>query len=289
MTDDAPQPKLPRVLLTSFPESYVLSARPANASAIVADAHRQTGFILGEELAIFERALTLQLRIVEENAKVRGARGAGMFTLWARTFAHLADACQLMSQGSYVSCAPLARMALESIAAQKSLVRDGFAEYEGWFAQAVSQDKTNAAILIEKGNYKAASVFAKDERLGTLYRLLMELSMPHFGSSLLLAAAETSLQKAPLTFADGAFHLGWAELVTSWLLLLAGEQIGVARESGVFVISDGLAADCDSTLRVTRGALANRRRCHVEAEGGRFVFHSFRRAASGQPKRVVLG
>ena len=46
-----------------------------------------------------------------------------------------------MSRGSYVSCAPLARFALEAIAVQRSLAAGEFAEYEEWFAGAVSQDK----------------------------------------------------------------------------------------------------------------------------------------------------
>lgn len=289
MTDEAASPKPPRVILTSFPDSYALPARPGNASAAVLDAHRQTGFLLGEEMATFEREMNVQLRIVATNAKVRGARAAAMFTLWARVFPHLADACVLMSQGSYVSCAPLARFALEAIAVQRSLIAGDFAEYEGWFAGAVSQDKSNAALVIDPGRYKAASVLIADEQLGVLYRLLTELSMPHFGSSLLLAAPETSLQKAPLAFADGAFHLGWAELVTGWLLLLAGEQVGVVRQCGVFSVSEALAGEVDAVQRDIRTALANRRRCYVEDAGGRFVFHNFRRAPSGQPKRVALG
>jgi hypothetical protein len=240
-------------------------------------------------MATFERAMNAQLRIVAENAKVRGARAAAMFTLWARAFSHLADACQLMAQGSYVSCGPLARFALEAIAVQRSLVGGEFSEYEEWFADAVSQDKSNAALVIDRGNAKAPSVLIADERLGLLYRLLTELSMPHFGSSLLLAAPEASLQKAPLAFADGAFHLGWAELVTGWLLLLAGEQLKVVRECGVFEVSEASAGKADAIQRDVQSALANRRRCYVEDAGGRFVFHNFRRAASGQPKRVALG
>jgi hypothetical protein len=286
---DASSPKPPRVLLTSFPDSYALPARPGNASAAVLDAHRQTGFLLSEEMATFERAMSLQLRIIAENAKVRGASAAAMFTLWSRTFSHLGDACELMSRGSYVSCGPLARFGLEAIAVQRSLAAGEFAEYEEWFAGAVSQDKTNAALVIDRGNYKAASVLIADERLGLLYRLLTELSMPHFGSSLLLAAPETSLQKAPLAFAVGAFHLGWAELVTGWLLLLAGEQVDVVRECGVFSFSESLASEVEAMQRGIRDALANRRRCYAEDMGGRFVFHNFRRAASGQPKRVALG
>lgn len=281
--------KPPRVLLTSFPESYALPSKPAKAPAAVLDTHRQTTFLLGEELAMFERAMNAQLRVVAENAKVRGARAAAMFTLWARVFSHLVDGCELMMRASYVSCAPLCRFALETIAAEKSLAAGEFAEYEEWFAEAVSQDKTNAAIMIDPGKYKAASMLIADERLGILYRLLSDLSMPHFGPSLLLAAPEVSLQKAPLAFADGAFHLGWAELVTGWLLLLAGEQLTVARDCGVFSLSGALTTEAAAVLRDIAAALGNKRRCYAEDAGGRFVLHNWRRAASGQPKRVALG
>ena len=253
------------------------------------DTHRQTGFLLRDEMATFERAMNLQLRIVAENAKMSGPSSAATFTLWSRLFGHLADICEVMSRGSYASCMPLARMAVETIAIEKALVRDGFGFYEEWFAHAVSQDKANAALVIDRGNAKAASVLIADERLGLLYRLLMELSMPHFGSSLLLAAPDTSLQKAPLAFADGAFHLGWAELVTGWLLLLAGEQLGVVRDADIFSLSESLVGEVESVQRDVQTALGNGRRCYVEDAGGRFVFHNFRRAASGQPKRVALG
>jgi hypothetical protein len=283
-----PPLKPPRVVLSSFPERYSLPARPT-ASAAVQDSHRQTGFLLGQELATFESAMNLQLRIVAENAKARGSHAAAMLTLGSRVFSHLADACTLMSYGSYASCTTLLRTALDVIAVERSLIAGGFADYEEWFAYALSQDRSNAALIIDTGRYKAASVLVADERLGTLYRLLMDLSMPHFGSALLLTAPEASLQKIAPAFADGAFHLGWAELITGWLLLLAGEQLAVAIESGVFTLSETLASDCEAIQRDIRTALGNGRRCHVEESDGRFLFRNFRRATSGQPKRVALG
>jgi hypothetical protein len=286
VAETTPPSKPPRVLLTSFRESYSLPAKPANASAAVQDAFRQTLFLLGEEMATFERAMSLQLRIVAENAKAKGVAAAATFTLWSRAFTHLADCCDLMTRGSYASCATLLRMALETIAIEKALARDGPGYYEEWFADAVSVDKESAALVIERGMSKAATVLAEDERLGAAYRVLMEISMPQFGSSLLLAAPETSLQKAPLAFADGAFHLGWAELVTGWLLLLAGEQLAAAR--GLLPVSYGLAAEIEATERSISAALGNGKRCRVEIAGGMFVFQNFRRAASGQPKRVAL-
>ena len=79
---DFPPLKPPRVVLGSFPERYSLPARPT-ASAAVQDAHRQTGFVLGQELATFESAMNLQLRIVAENSKAR-ARAPPRCSRWAR-------------------------------------------------------------------------------------------------------------------------------------------------------------------------------------------------------------
>lgn len=284
-----PAPRLPRAILASFPKEYSLPAKPSRAGAQVLDAHRQSGFLLGDDLALFERAMDLQLSLVAANAKVRGVRAAAMFSLWSRTFTSLADACTLMSQGSYASCPPLARVALDAIAVQRSLIANGFDDYEQWYHHAVSQDREHTAVRIDTGNYKAASVLVSDERLGALYRLLMDLSLPHFGSTLFLAAPETSLQKVPVAFADNSFHLGLAQLITGWLLLLAGEQLTTALASGAFDASDELRAANDAIQHDIAKALDDTRRCYVERSGEQWLIHNFRRGPAGQPKRIVLG
>lgn len=281
--------KLPRVVLASFPQEYRLPAKPSSASSQVMDAHRQTGFLLADDLAAFERLMNAQLRIVAANSKAKGAPAAALYTLWSRTFSHLADACTLMAGGSYASCPPLVRTALDSLAVQQSLIADGFAEYEEWLADAISQDKEHQAIAFDMGRYKAASALVANERLGTLYRLLMDLSVPNFGSSALLSAPESGLQKLSPAFADNAFHLGWAELVTGWLVLLANEQLQTVAASRVMTTDDATASEIEACGRAARDALAKRNRCYVELLGGRFVFMNFRRSPAGQPKRISLG
>lgn len=286
---DPPVRKPPRFVLTSFPERYQLPVRPPNASAQVVDAHRQTGFLLGDDLAVFDRAMNLQLQVVTANAKAKGAPALALFSFWSRAFAFLADACTLMASGSYGSCAPLLRSALDCIAAQQSFIEDGFVEYEKWHANAVSQEKTRAATVIDIERFRAAGVLIENPELGLLYRLLSDLSMPHVGGTLFLTAPETSLQKLPVGFADSSFHLAWAELVTGWLLTLAGLQLKVASGSGVVTLNAALASDCEAVQRDVREVVASSRRCHVEDADGRFVFHNFRRSPTGQPKRVILG
>jgi hypothetical protein len=286
---EVPGRKPPRILVAGVPERYSLPARPSAAPITARDAHRQATFLLGAELATFESALNVLLRVVAANPRLKGPPAAALLTLGSRTFAHLADACTLMASGSYASCPPLLRAALDCLAAQRSMVEDGFESYGEWLGAAVHQDRGQNALGIDPGHFRAASVLIEDKDLGSLYRLLSDLTMPHVGATLFMVAPETSLQKAPVSFGESAFHLGWAELITGWLLRLAGLQIEIATTSGVFALDKTLTMDAESVQREIGGALDNTRRCHVEVTDGRYFFRNFRRTPSGQPKRIILG
>jgi len=278
-----------RIALAAFPERYDLPSRPAGAPATVQDAHRQTHFLLSQELALLEQAMNLQIDIVAANAKNRTPEAAALLGYWSRVFSYLADACALMSRASYASCPPLLRAACDCIAAQRSLVADQFAGYHDWLPVALGQDRQHAAMTIEMGRFRAGSVLAQDERLGAIYRFLTDLSMPHFGATALQTAPDSNLQNLRLAFADCAFHLGWAELVLGWLLTLADAQLETATGSGIFSISDDARAACEGLGRDLRAAAGNPRRCHAdELPDGRRLLHNFRRAASGAPRRVAI-
>lgn len=287
MTDDRPRPKL-RFRLEAFPERYALPPRPTSAPAAVHDAHRQTNFLLPSDLFLFERVMNVQLQIVAANARVRSPRAAGLFTMWSRAFSYIADACALTVQASYSSATPLLRAALDCIAVQRSLIADGFAEYEEWYAGAVSQAKERAATVYDIGRFRAASALADDERLGMLYRLLSDLALPHFGASTLVVAPDTNHQKIAAGFADNTFHLGWAELLTGWLNELAAAQVQTVIETDVFSLTATLRADAEAAVRDVAAPAEGARRCYVEQADGHFVFYNFRRTATGQPRRVIL-
>lgn len=287
----AREPSRPRLrpALVSFPREYSLPGRPAAASPAVQDAYRQTQFLLAQDLALFERAMNLQLAIVAASAKTREPIAAALLALWSRTFAYLAGACSLAGGGSYAACPPLLRTACDCIAAQRSLLATGAADFLEWLPEAVRQDPTHAALAVERGRFRAGSVLAEDERLGATYRLLTDLSMPHFGTTALQVAPDSSLQKLALTFADCTFHLGWAELVFGWLLVLAAGQMETAVASGAFAVEDEARREQERLSAEIGAALANPRRCRVEEiEGGRYLFHNFRRRSSGVPRRLVL-
>ncbi len=286
MTEEKPRPRI-KVALTAFPERYIAPSKPSTASPAVQDAYRQTGFLLGDDLLLFERAMNLQLAIVAANRKARTPAAGAMLSFWSRTFSHLADVCTLVSLGSYSSCAPLLRSALDCIAVQRGLVRDGFGEYEEWLEGAISQAKAQNALAFDLGRYRAASVLAEDERLGPLYRLLTDLSMPHFGATAFQIGSDSNLQKLSLSFGDSAFHLGWAELIMGWLLVLCEAQLQTVVAAGP-IVTEGLSADIDDLAHDTKSAIESDRRCYVEEVEGRFLFHNFRRKPGGVPRRLIL-
>jgi hypothetical protein len=273
--------------LAAFPSAYTLPGRPPEAAAL--DAHKQTHFLLADDLEAFEQAMGLQLTMVSDNKKVGSASTAALLSLWSRTFSYLADVCVSACKASYVSCPPLLRAALDCIAVQRGLVAEGFADYQEWSENAVSVVKEQQALSFDLGRYRAGSVLAEDEPLGTVYRLLTDLTMPHFGATVLQVAPEAGLERMPIGFADQTFHLGWAELTLGWLLLLADAQLQtlMTAEDAISVSEVG-REQVEDVRRKISSIQSNSRRCHVEATDGRFVFHNFRRTASGQPRRVML-
>lgn len=273
--------------LSGFPERYTTPPRPSKGTPAVLDAHRQTQFLLSDDLIVFERAMNLQLEIVGSNQKQRTPPAAAMLAYWSRTFSHLATACASACTGSYVSVPPLLRTACECIATQRSLTAAGFTEWEEWAANAVSQSKERNALAMDAGRFRAPDP-AADEAVGDLYHVLDALSAPHSGATLLQAAVDTNLQRAPISFAEGTFHLGWAEASLGWLVGLAGAQLETVAASGVFSLSDAQEDGVRRTAAELKDLLSKSRRCYVEQVDGGLLFHNYRRTATGQPKRVML-
>jgi hypothetical protein len=286
MADEKPRSKL-RTVLAPIPDRWSLPSRPSAAPPAVQDSYRQTQFLLDGDLALLEQLMNLQLEIVRQNAKPKTPALTGLLGFWSRSFSHLSDACTLLTLGAYSSCVPVLRAACDCIAAQRSLAGNA-GEYEEWLTDAVSQDRGHAGLGVNLGRFRAASAFAEDEDLGAVYRLLTDLSMPHFGATLLHTARDTSLQKLALAFADNSFHLGWAELTLHWLLSLASAQTAVVVEAEAVAVDDRTRAEWETARQDVQSVLGGKRRCYVEEDAGGWVFFNFRRAPSGAPRRLVL-
>jgi hypothetical protein len=275
--------------LSGYPERYVLPPRPADAHKTKLDAHRQTQFLLSEDLTWFERAMNCQVGIVAANRKSRDPHVAMLFAYWARVFYYLSGACSAVCFGSYPSCPPLLRAACDCLAAQRALIADGFADADGWIPSAVSRATDDGALAIDIGRFRAASVLAEDQTLGRLYRIVGELSMPSFGGTLLQTSPDTTVERASISFAEGSFHLAWAQLCMGWLLPLSFSQLQTIAESQLFTIDERLLAEIEQIVEGVETTLGSPQRCNVEEHGdGGFLLHNYRRTTGGQPKRVLL-
>jgi len=279
----SPEEPSPRVSPFTFPPQYQLPALPP--------AHRQLRFLLGDDLALFEKGMNLELRVVADSraSRYRTHALAALLGPWSRAFTYKACACSLMTAGGYVSCLPLLRTACDCIAAQKGLAGEDASEFTGWLAQA-GQSREHAALDVGLGRYRAGGMVSTDERLGGVYRVVTELSMPHFGATLLQVAPDSDLQKISIAFADGSFHLAWAELILGWLLTLVDAQLATTIGAGeTFVVCQEVSEGADRLSQEVATALARPGRCCVEeVEQGRYLFHNFRRQPGASPRRILL-
>jgi hypothetical protein len=248
----------------------------------VTDCHRQTAFLLAEELARFADLMDLHLTVAAALGKPKTAPGAATLTYASRTYDLLGDTCQLLTRGAYGSCLSLLRTAIDCIAARRALSGGDADEYAEWFNRAIAREDTATAIDI--GRYRASGPMVADDRLGSAYRAISDLGMTHFGANLLLAAPEADAVKVSMSFGEAAFHLGWAEMVSGWLIELASASLGQFS-----VTDETLPTKIDAAVSEAAAVLAARPRCHVEESGGRWVLQNYRRNNRGQPRRVIIG
>ena len=291
------QPPTPtqRVSSIPFPASYALPKLAKEAPQSEQDAYRQTHFLLGNDLRLFEEGMNLQLRIVRDASPsaFRKHPYAALMGLWSRSFLTLGDACLLCLRGSYASCAPLARTACELVSAQHQLHAAEMEQFLEWLANNLKPNETHRAFEFGLGRYFAGGTLAADERLRAVYRPASDLGRPNFGATLLAVGPESNNVRLALSFADTAFHFGWAEIVLGWLLSLCERQLAVAvHAKGVFPIhEDTHRAYGDFAGRVEE-SLTKSDRCRIEEveEGDykRYLVSNFRRAPSGAPKKVLL-
>jgi hypothetical protein len=291
---DRPRPTQ-RVSPISSPPAYRLPGRPDGASAAALDAYRQLHFLLGEDLHLFEEAMNLQLRLVRDSypSRYRTHELAALMPLWSRTYAYLDAAALLLSRGEYAAAIPLIRAACESLAAQVPLCGPDAADHHAWLAATLRPHEELKAFEFALGRHFSGETLASDPVLRAVYRPASDLSRPNFGASLLQVAPESNNVRLAITFADASFHLGWAEVILGWLLVLAARQIRLALEAPhVFAVGEATAEAYRRVQRRVDTALARGDRCAIdEVEVGgerRYLVRNFRRAASASPRRILL-
>lgn len=270
------------------------ASRPPLEAAGSADAYRQTSFVLGEEVELVIDGLNLEGAIAEASsgAKYRKQQMVAALGLWSRAWLSRLEALHAVEWGNYAAAVTLVRAAADYQASALHVLRTGASEWQEWLdgggiAPAPDQHATEFRLHA----FRAAEVLAAHEILGPIYRTAMDLSLSHFGSTLLVAGNESAPDRVLTTFGDRDFHLGLAELHLGWLARLGIAQVDALREfEGVFAIPEPAKLD---SWRARAAKLAARPdRCRVETierDGEkRYLVREWRREPRGAPKRLLL-
>ncbi|MGE0598010.1 MAG: hypothetical protein AB7J35_12710 [Dehalococcoidia bacterium] len=270
-----------------------LAPKPPNDAAGSVDAYRQSSFVLGSEFDLVLDGLNLEGKVAEASsgAKFRSQRTASAMGLWSRGWLARLQALQGLQWGNYSASSPLIRAAADHEAAMLYLLRTGAEEWQEWLdAGGIAISAEHHATEFQLHAFRAAEVLAAHDILGPLYRVATDLSLSHFGSTLLLAGAESAPDHVSITFGDRDFHMGLAELHLGWLL-----ELGIAQFEALDAGSEAFAPlepGIGSWLSEARKVVENSSRCRVEqieSDGmRRYLVHNWRREPRSAPKRILL-
>jgi hypothetical protein len=270
------------------------AAKPPMGAAGSADAYRQTAFVLGGDVDLALEGLNLEGGIADASsgAKHRTQEMASALGLWSRAWLCRLEALHALQWGNYAAALPLIRSAADLQAAELWLLRTAAAEWGEWLSQGgISPAPEEHATEYRLHAFRSAEILAAHEILGPLYRAATDLSLSHFGTTLLLAGNDSTPERVLMTFGDRDFHLGLAELALGWLHLLSVAQVEACIEfERVFSVADG-GGLTDFAARARRSA-ERADRCRVESiekDGERrYLVVNWRRAPGAAAKRVLL-
>lgn len=276
-----------------FPVATGASKPPAEAPGS-ADAYRQTGFVLGEEVEAILRGLNLEGEAAQRAAepKRRTQKMVSAMGLWSRAWLARLEALHALQWGSYAAAVALVRAAADYQASMLYLLRTGAEEWDAWLASGgIAIAAEDHATEFRLHAFRAAEVLAAHEVLGRIYRMSTDFSLSHFGSTMLFAGSGSAPDHLEMTFGDRDFHFGLAQIHAGWLLELGSAQMEALAEHESVFGDDGAAARSDWSLAAGK-LVHSPDRCRVEAfekEGERrYLVSNWRREPRSAPKRVLL-
>lgn len=276
-----------------FPQATRSAKPPAGAAGSV-DAYRQTTFVFDKDLELVLRGLDLEGAIAEASAgsKFRTQQTASALGLWSRAWLSRLEALHATEWGNYAAAIALIRAAADYQAGELYLLRSDAAEWTEWLDQGgIALSAEHHATEYRLHAFRAAEVLAAHDILGPVYRAAMDLSLSHFGSTLLLAGSDSTPERVLMTFGDRDFHLALGEICFGWLLMLSVAQLEAAMEfPSAFAIPAPEAVARfwrearESAARPDRGRVEQ-----TEIEGEkRYLVQNWRRAPGAALKRVLM-
>ena len=276
-----------------FPEA-THAAKPPSSPAGPADAFRQTKFMLSDETHTVVDGLNLEgaLAKAASGSKFRNQRVAAGMAMWSKSWLCRLQALHAIEWGNYTATPTLVRGAADHLAAQRAVTSISAGEWDEWLASdGIGRAPEQQATTFRLHPFRSAEMLAADPDLGLLYRAAMDLSMPHFGSTALLAAADSDEERVMVTFGDRDYHQGLAELLLGWLLKLGLAHVSAVSEDGSPFPG---AEPKQGAGWISRAGVILQRadRCTMslaDLEGEqRWLIDHWRRGPAAVPKRVLL-
>jgi hypothetical protein len=276
-----------------FPEG-TLAPRPPAGNAGAQDAHRQTGFVLGSETEAIVSGLEAEGEVAQASSvtKYRTQRMIAAMGPWSRSWLTRLEALHALQWGNYAASLPLLRAAADYESASLAMLGSDLAEWETWLAEGgIALAPAQHATEYRLHAFRSAETMAAHPILGPVYRAVTDLSLPHFGATLLVAANESDATRIAMTFGDRDFHLGLAELCLGYLALLGKARLdALLAHASVFAIPDRGSLQ-NVSLQLEELA-ARKDRCSLEfiEVGGmsRYLVHNWRRTPGSAAKKILL-
>ena len=258
------------------------------------DAHRQTGFVLGGEVDLVLRGLELEREIAEasSDAKHRTQRMAAAYGPWSRSWLARLEALHAAQWGNYAAALPLVRAAADYIAAEVALLRTGAVEWQEWLdAGGIALAPAEHGTAFRLHAFRSGETLSTHETLGRIYRAATDLSLPHFGATLLVTGMDSTPERVLMTFGERDMHLGLAEIVLGWLLELSVAQLEACVEFET-TFNVAAATGIEGFASAVIATVGRRDRCGIEAieRAGvqRYLVRNWRRRQGDAGKRLLL-
>lgn len=275
-----------------FPVATRSSRPPADAPGS-GDTHRQTGFVLGDEVDLVLHGLNLEGEVARASAgaKFRNHAVASVLAFWSRSWLARLQALHAIEWGNYASTFPLVRAATEFQTHARSLLDSGGAAWVEWLESGgIARAHDEHATEFRLQPHEIAEAVPDNDALAPIWRASSALSSPHVAVTLALVAGDSTSDRVLVTFGDRDFHLALAEVGIGWLLALSAAQLEAVADADVFSVTEPDAIA--KYQQQVEKALARRDRARVDAierEGEpRFLWQNWRRTQGAAPKRLLL-
>lgn len=268
------------------------SARPPAEAAGSADAHRQAGFVLGNEIDLLLQALEIESGIARQasTSRYRNQTVASTMIMWSRSWLCRLEALHALEWGNYVAAASLVESGASLLIAARDLLASSAEAWVAWLDSGGIAPAHEEHATLVRADPVPPGTASEPDPFATIARDAALLAGATFAASVLLSAAESTPARVAAVFGDRDFNVALAELNLGWLLSLSAAWLDVLADSTVFP-----APDADTLARWRSAAtreLARRDRCRMEQNEDvgetRHVISNWRRSPGGAPRRVVL-